>query len=311
MSEILNATHNNSITKSKSVAICMAAYLTAGAVAIFTGYKFQDYHPLVVAGAADLTATIVIFIFSVYYKNASIYDPYWSVAPVAIAFFWLLHPDSINDIGLRQAIVLILLSFWSARLTFNWLRRWRGLSHEDWRYEDLRNKTGRAFGLVNFFGIHLFPTILVFGGCLSLYAILFKGVNDFGFLDCLAIAVTAGAIFIEAKADRQLHDFLSTNSNKGQLLSSGLWSYSRHPNYFGEVLFWWGIFLFAIAANITYWWTIIGPAMITLLFTCISIPLIENHMLKKNPDYILQMRKISAFIPWREKKCDETNLRIG
>jgi hypothetical protein len=75
MSEILNAIHNNSITRSKSIAICMAAYLTAGAVAIVTGYILQDYHPLVVAGAADLTATIVIFIFSVYYKNASIYDP--------------------------------------------------------------------------------------------------------------------------------------------------------------------------------------------------------------------------------------------
>jgi len=311
MSEALNATEHRSINRVKSVAICLTAYLAAVVVVIITGYILQDYHPIFIAGAADLAATIVIFGFSVYYGNASIYDPYWSVAPPFIAAFWLLNSGSINDIGLREALVLILLAFWSVRLTFNWLRRWRGLNHEDWRYKYFREKTGRAFGLVNFLGIHLFPTILVFGGCLPLYAILFTGINALGLLDCLAIVVTAGAIFIEAKADRQLHDFLSTNINKGQLLSSGLWGYSRHPNYFGEVLFWWGLFLFALAANITYWWTIIGPVMITLLFTCISIPLIENHMLKRNPDYILLIQKISAFVPWRGKQFDETNLPRG
>jgi steroid 5-alpha reductase family enzyme len=301
MSEALNATDTKSISRVKSVAVCLTAYLAAVVVAIVTGYMLQGYHPILIAGAADLAATVVIFAFSVYYGNASIYDPYWSVAPLAIAAFWLLNPASINDIGLREAVVLILLAFWSVRLTFNWLRRWRGLNHEDWRYEYLREKTGRAFGLVNFLGIHLFPTVLVFSGCLSLYAVLITGINSFGLLDCLAIVVTAMAILIETKADRQLHDFISVNTKKGQLLSSGLWGYSRHPNYFGEVLFWWGLFLFALAANITYWWTIIGPVMITLLFTCISIPLIENHMVKRNPEYLVQMQKISAFIPWRKK----------
>jgi len=123
------------------------------------------------------------------------------------------------------------------RLTYNWLCRWKGFSHEDWRYLDFREKSGRSYWLGSFFGIHLFPTGIVFMGCLSLYAALSSGTNHFGALDCLAVAVTAAAIWIEARADQQLRRFVANKENEGKTLSTGLWAHSRHPNYFGEVLF--------------------------------------------------------------------------
>ena len=86
--------------------------------------------------------------------------------------------------------------------------------------------------------------------------------------------------------------------DEGEILTSGLWAYSRHPNYFGEVLFWWGLYLFALTAAPSYWWTVAGPVLITLLFIFISVPLIEKHMKKRKPDYAVKRQGVSAWIPW-------------
>ena len=221
MSEALNTTNLRSINRVKSVAICLTAYLAAVVVVIITGYILQDYHPIIIAGAADLAATIVIFGFSVYYGNASIYDPYWSVAPPFIAAFWLLNSGSINDIGLREALVLILLAFWSVRLTFNWLRRWRGLNHEDWRY-NTSGKTGRAFDWLissvftysHYTGFWRLLTTI----CHSLY-----GINAF-VARLLAIVVTPGQSLSKLKPTGNCMIFFQQTLIK--LLSSGLWGYS-------------------------------------------------------------------------------------
>jgi steroid 5-alpha reductase family enzyme len=288
--------------KSKSITICTAVYVVAAAVAFIVGYALRDNHPLLIAGIADLAATLVVFAFSVIFDNSSLYDPYWSVAPVPIAFFWALQAAPAEANAIRQVIVLILLCVWAIRLTFNWLRRWRGLGHEDWRYVDFRHKSGKLYWPVSLTAIHFVPTVLVFAGCLSLHAALAGGAASFNFLDYIALVVTAAAVLIETVTDRQLHEFLVTREDSREVLSSGLWAYSRHPNYFGEVLFWWGLFLFALASGLEYWWTIVGPIVITALFTFISVPMIEKHMKAGRPDYAKKRQGVSAFIPWFPKK---------
>jgi steroid 5-alpha reductase family enzyme len=181
--------------------------------------------------------------------------------------------------------VIALVAAWGARLTFNWARGWHGLDHEDWRYLDLQAKTGRLYWLVSFAGIHMMPTVWVFLGCLSAYAAVAAGDRPIGPLDAVAACVTAGAIWLEARADRELRAFRMARREAGELLSTGVWAWSRHPNYFGEMSFWWGIYLFGLSAAPTWWWTLVGPLSITLMFRFISLPMMETRMLERRPSF--------------------------
>jgi steroid 5-alpha reductase family enzyme len=283
--------------KIRVILVFALVYAIALLASLGIGYLLQGKHPLLVAGAADIAATIVVFIFSVVFDNSSIYDPYWSVAPVPIALYWTFLPFS-SGILIRQIAILALLTAWAVRLTYHCLDRWPGLKHEDWRYAEMRTNAGSFYWLVSFFGFHLFPTVIVFLGCLSLYPALSVGTSPFGVLDILAIAITGAAIWIEMAADWQLKFFVSRRKRAQENITSGLWAYSRHPNYFGEVLFWWGLYLFALAANFAYWWTIVGPVCITMLFIFVSIPMMDRHVLKTKPAYAATMKKTSALVPW-------------
>lgn len=128
-------------SKTISTLICLAAYLLAAGAAMATGYWMGGSHPILIAFVADLAATVVIFVFSVGLNNSSMYDPYWSVAPLPIALYWVF-PAPGDSLSLRQIAVIAVVALWGARLTYNWHRQWQGLSHEDWRYADFRAKTG-------------------------------------------------------------------------------------------------------------------------------------------------------------------------
>ncbi|HEU4784113.1 MAG TPA: DUF1295 domain-containing protein, partial [Ktedonobacterales bacterium] len=266
----------------KAFLLVFVAYVTAGVIAVVTGILMRDQAPIVVVGAADLAATIVIFLFSVVVRNSSMYDPYWSVAPVAIALFWLLQPGSNGFANLRHVLIFALVCLWALRLTANWASQWRGLGHEDWRYRDIKRQTGSFYWPVSFLGIHLFPTILVFGGCLALWPTLSDRNTQITWLDVVAALVTLAAIVIEATADGQMRRFrrrgLSTKRD-ADVMPHGLWSVSRHPNYFGEVLFWWGLYLFVPLAYPDFRLVIVGPLLILGLFLGVSIPLMERHLI--------------------------------
>jgi steroid 5-alpha reductase family enzyme len=283
--------------RARSLLICVAAYLCAAVAAAAVCRLLPGSPPALAAFLADGAATIVVFAFSLALDNSSVYDPYWSVAPVPIVLFWLLRQGS--TVGARQVLVILLVAAWAARLTYNWIRRWRGLADEDWRYADYRT-LGAGYWPVSFLGFHLMPTVLVFFGCLPLLpALAGTGNARLGILDLAAFLVTAGAILVEAAADRQLRRFLGSRRQPGQTLDTGLWALSRHPNYFGEVSFWWGLWLFGLAAAPSRWWTIAGPLAITALFLFVSIPMMDRRMLARHPGYAAHMTARSAFIPWR------------
>ena len=286
------------VSRSRSIAICLVAYVVAAAVAVAIGWELAGRHPLVVAAVADVAATIVVFGFSVAFDNSSVYDPYWSVAPPAIGLYWALVPVAPAPSPTRQAVVLLLVGLWAGRLTWNWLRGWHGLAHEDWRYVDLRGTTGRAYWLVSFVGLHLFPTVMVYLGCLSLFPALSAGTRPFGAIDALGIVVTTAAVAIEATADEQLRRFRRSVVGPARTLATGLWAWSRHPNYFGEILFWWGLYLFGLAADPGWWWTVVGPLAITLMFVFVSIPMLDRRMLARRPDYAARMRDVSGLVPF-------------
>jgi steroid 5-alpha reductase family enzyme len=279
--------------------LVIVAYVVAGLVAVGTGVLLRDQSPIFVLGAADLAATIVIFIFSVVVSNSSMYDPYWSVAPVAIALFWLLQPSSNGLANPRHVLIFLVVCLWALRLTANWAYQWRGLQHEDWRYRDIKQQTGRFYWPVSFLGIHLMPTILVFGGCLALWPTLRDRSSQLSWLDVVAALVTLVAIGIEATADWQMRRFRRSLSAQRDGMPRGLWSLSRHPNYFGEVLFWWGLYLFVPLAYPDFRLVVIGPLLILGLFLGISVPLMERHLTSGHPEYVqYQQQVVSPFFPW-------------
>lgn len=279
------------------------AYVAALGAAFLSGYfcRQAGWEVLSSIALADLVGTLVIFGFSYFFNNSSFYDPYWSVIPIAIAaYLAVLGWDSGQPI--RIVLVLALVTFWGLRLTYNWARGWPGLHHQDWRYDDLQEQTGTWYWLVSLLGIHLFPTLLVFLGCLSLYpAMVMAEGQALNALDAFAFFVTLGAILIELVADEQLRAFVKSRRERGTTLTSGLWRYSRHPNYFGETAFWWGLFLFAMAAQPGEWWVITGPVSMTLLFHFISIPMIEKRMKKRKADYEVVRRAVPRWVPWFPK----------
>jgi len=275
------------------------AYLVALAVALAAGVAASlappTRHPLAVALVADLAATFVIFGWSVAYRNSSFYDAYWSVAPIPIAIYWFAVSQ--GAVEPRQALVLLLVLAWGVRLTWNWARGWHGLDHEDWRYVDLQRKTGRAYWLVSLLGIHLMPTFWVFGGMLGVWAAVCEPGEALGPLDALAALVTASSIALEAWADAQLRRYRAADPPPGEFLKAGLWAWSRHPNYLGEMGFWWGLWLFGVAAAPQHWWTIAGPLAITLMFRAVSLPMIEMRMRLRRPGFADWAARSSLVLP--------------
>jgi steroid 5-alpha reductase family enzyme len=286
--------------RAKAFAWVLLAYLVAAAVAFVVGAwsSTAGMSPLATAFAADVAATIAVFCFSFAFGNSSFYDAYWSVAPIPIAIYWGVQPEALDGSFLRQLVVVALVVVWGCRLTYNWARGWSGLDHEDWRYVDIKAATGRLYWPVSFAGIHMMPTLQVFLGCLPLHAALLTGGASFGRLDVVASFVTAGAIWLEARADKELAEFRASSPVPGAILEHGVWAWSRHPNYFGEMSFWWGLWLFGVAAQpSSWWWTMAGAASITLMFRFVSLPLMEKRMAERRPGFAAYRQRSSLVIP--------------
>jgi steroid 5-alpha reductase family enzyme len=282
-----------------SFSALLLAYLVAEAAAVtataFIRRLVPGLHPVAAAGAADLLATIVVFAFSAGFDNSSIYDPYWSLQPLAVALYYMWTGR--ENIDARQIVVTVLLFLYSLRLTSNFYRHWPGLSKEDFRYVSFRERFGRAYWAVSFLGIHLFPTIMVYLGCLPLYALTRPGAAGFGWLDAVGMVVTLGAIVLAFVADEQLRRFRDDPTNKGRVMDAGLWTHSRHPNYLGEMATWWGLWLFALAADPRWWWTVAGALAISGLFVFVSIPLMERRISATRDGYAEYREQTPMLLP--------------
>jgi steroid 5-alpha reductase family enzyme len=286
-----------SASRAGSFAYVIAAYVVASAVAAAVAWALRDWRVWEIVAAADAAATVTVFGFSFAFNNSSVYDPYWSVAPMVIAPALARIPSGEGQPTLRQALVVLLVWTWGARLTWNWARGWGGRSHEDWRYVDLRNQTGRGYWAVSLLGLHLMPTLTVFLGCLSLIPALRSGSRAFGLLDIVGLVVAAAAIACESTADRQLRAFRKSQPPPDAILATGLWAKARHPNYLGEISFWWGLSLIGISSDPSAWWIFAGPLWVTALFVFISVPMMDRRMKARRPLYAEHMKRVPALLP--------------
>ncbi len=237
-------------------------------------------------------ATIFIYIFSVILNNSSLYDPFWSVAPVPIVLYLALYFQNVLEVILLVTLPIV---FWAARLTRNWIISWRGLHHEDFRYIDLKNTNRFQAEFNNFFGIHLFPTLIVNLGLYPLIYVLTNNIEVSIFLYFASI-FTFLAVILETVSDEQMREFRSNPNNKGKTMKYKLWKYSRHPNYLGEICFWFGIYFMGLSSGVAPLWTLVCPLAMLALFIFASCPMMDERSLKNRSDYKEYMDKTSQLL---------------
>jgi steroid 5-alpha reductase family enzyme len=258
---------------------------------------------------ADVLATCVIFGFSRAYRNSSFYDAYWSVIPpLLLGYWWWQGPVGLTGPGaLRCWLMAAVVGYWAVRLTGNWVYGFPGLHHEDWRYPLLREGAGRFAFLADLFGIHLFPTLQVFVGLLPAYVAATRPVAGWVWLAWLAFAVGIAAVTLELTADVQMHRFVAAKrrgSTGATVMDTGLWAWSRHPNYLGEIGFWLSLALFGISASPRdAWWLFVGVALMLAMFLGASIPLMEKRSLERRPQYQSVIDRVPMLLPRPPRKA--------
>ena len=274
-----------------ALAICVAAV-----VINFT----QEYSLLWRALAADVGATLVIFAFGTVFRNSSFYDPYWSVTPPVLLLYWcgeLVLSDP------RIAFLFLITLFWSLRLTHNWMRSWSGLDHEDWRYRNFKESTGVFYPLVDLFGIQLAPTLMVFLGCLPFYWLSSSTQTNWQFIDYLWVLIGFSGVYLEMRADNVLRDFKLTNTQPGKVLDYDVWGLCRHPNYLGELSFWFviGSAGFLGTKDPLVW---IGFVVMLALFVFYSVPALDKKLMESKTDYEEYKKSVWSLIPIKKRRAD-------
>ena len=249
----------------------------------------------------DLIATIIVYLIALFLKNTSYYDPYWSVWPFVLVLFPIIMEDGLFNT--TSILILIVVAIYSHRLTINWAIRFKGFKpeEEDYRYRKYRESLHPAlFELVNFFGLIMMPTVLVFFGSIPLLYGVYYG-NTFNPLYLIGLAIALSGVLIEIFSDLALIRWKKDSSNKGKLLNIGLWKYSRHPNYLGEVTVWVGFSILGLTVclinNIPneIWINVLGAILIFLLFNLISVKLMDVRMKDRYPEYPDYMKHTSRF----------------
>jgi len=236
-----------------------------------------------------------IWLASLAQRNASIVDAFWGLGFVLLAAVYFVAADGF--VG-RKILITSLVAVWGLRLSLYIL--WRNWGKgEDYRYRAFREKAGERFWWVSFFQVFLLQGVLLWLISAPILAAQFyDSPDELTVVDGLGALVWAVGLFFEAVGDWQLASFKADPANKGRVMQSGLWRYTRHPNYFGDATVWWGYFVIA-AGTIEGLWTVISPILMTVLLMRVSgVALLEKAQVRSKPQYRAYIDSTSAFLPW-------------
>lgn len=237
------------------------------------------------------------FVFSIIKKRNDVADIAWGLGFTLLA--WTSYFIS-GDAGMRALLVGILVSVWGLRLAWHIHARNSGKA-EDYRYAAWRAEWGEWFYLRSYVQVYLLQGFLLYVVALPILFVNRSDDKTFGLLDVAGAVVWLFGFVFEAVGDSQLAKFIGDPANKGKLMRSGLWRYSRHPNYFGEVVQWWGIWLIALSVP-NGWISVVGPLTITFLILKVSgIPMLERKM-EEHPEFAEYKLETSAFFPLPPRK---------
>ncbi len=288
--------------KRKGLWVNLAVYLGAFGISLI---PFLLTENLILAEFVfTVTATVIVYIVSCVIKDTSLYDPYWSVAPPVMLFLAMYK----GNFWYRNGVVLLCaVMVWAVRLTKNWINTYKGLRHEDWRYAGYRKKLNKGlFELLNFFGFMMMPTLVTFAGMVGAFYVIQDERNHT--VIQIGVVIMIIGVLLEHFADKSLHAFLAANPGTGLTCKEGIWSYSRHPNYLGEMMFWTGIFVSHFAVYPDNWQRGAGFILIVCVFVFASIPLMEAHNLERREDYAEYMEETSVLFLLPHKTSSKEKL---
>lgn len=280
--------------KTKGLLILLVTYIIAVLSGLFSFQFFQSIMSVYLAiFAADALATVITWFSGVIFKSASIYDPYWSVQTPVIMVSLMAMAGTFTPGAL---IFLAFILFWAIRLTGNFIAGFHDITYVDWRYKMLKEKSGRFFQLVNLVGICMFPTTVVFLASLPAFAYIIEN-QDFSIFNSIGLAIMCLGTMLELVADKQMKQFIKARKDRSEIIRTGLWKYSRHPNYLGEILFWYGVALVYILPDFSRLPYIVGAVVNHIMFLVISVPLAENNMKKYKADFDQYKKEVRMFLP--------------
>ena len=235
-----------------------------------------------------------LWLLSLALRNASIVDVFWGLGFVVIAALSLLRTP--GDGTPRRWLLAAMVGLWGLRLAGHLL--WRNAGHgEDPRYQAMRRHWGARFWWVSLASVFALQGVLMWIVSLPVQLGLFAPGGPLGALDALGALLFAQGLFFETLGDWQLARFKADPANAGRVMDRGLWRFTRHPNYFGDVCVWWGIFAVALATPYGSW-SVVGPALMSFLLLRVSgVPMLERSIGKRRPDYARYAERTSAFLP--------------
>lgn len=266
----MNKLKQNRAASFTAVALVYIFAIAVGVI-IYRALSFDWWLSLLIA---DVAATVATFVFSLIFQNASVYDPYWSVQPPVILVAFAIGKE-LTALGI---LLLVVIGFWAIRLTANWAYTFANLNHQDWRYTMLKEKTGVFYPVINFVGIHMVPTLVVYGCILPAVYAVREGIEA-NIASVLFLLLSLGAAIMQGISDIEMHKF--HKNRNGAFIRTGLWKYSRHPNYLGEILMWWGVALSVICAEPSVYHLVMGAVANTILFFAVSIPMADKRQSRK------------------------------
>lgn len=242
--------------------------------------------------AVLLGCNTLLWLWSVWLRNASIVDIWWGLGFVVVGWYYAHEQQAAAP---RNLVLLAALTAWGLRLAIHLFLRNAGKG-EDYRYQQFRKHYGpRRYWWVSFFQVFVLQGVLAWLISVPLVAVTFTA-TPWNAIDILALGIWITGFAFEAVGDAQLVRFKREPGNKGKLLTSGLWRYTRHPNYFGDALVWWAFGLWAAAAG--SWQALLAPALMTYLLMRVSgVALLERTLIKSKSGYETYIRNTNAFFP--------------
>jgi steroid 5-alpha reductase family enzyme len=240
----------------------------------------------------------VLWIVGTMRRDVSLVDPFWGAGFTILAWTSVVQSRSF---GPQALLIALLTSLWGLRLSL--YLSWRNWGHaEDSRYAAMRTHHQQRFWYVSLATVFLLQAVIMWIVAMPIQAAILNRTNvSNNRLNIAGIALWAVGVFFETAGDLQLARFKSNPENAHRVMNQGLWSYTRHPNYFGDFCVWWGLYL--VCASAGAWWTVFSPVLMSVLLLKVSgVTLLEKTITSRRPDYAEYQRRTSAFFPWKPSR---------
>jgi steroid 5-alpha reductase family enzyme len=244
-----------------------------------------------------LSLLTLLWIISLVIKDASIIDSFWGLGFVILA--WFYYFKTAENQSFRALVLCILVTLWGVRLALHIYIRNHGQG-EDYRYQAMRAEHGKSFWWVSYLRVYLLQGFLLWIIAVPLLIGQISSENNLQLTDYLGVIIWTVGFLFEAIGDWQLVQFKKNPENKGKVMNTGLWKYTRHPNYFGDAFLWWGYYLFTFSVG--GYWTIFSPILMTFLLMRVSgVALLEKKLVETKPQYLDYVENTPAFFPIKKR----------